>query len=91
MSLLYVDKNSSSRLSPKVNAGDVHQNRKAHATDSIAPRAEGTQTSARITTKNDQIIVYDDANERIVIGRLPDGTYGIAISKSGYDVSDAFS
>ena len=36
----------------------------------------------------DRIKVITDENgvDRIVIGRLPDGTYGIAISKPGNDV-----
>lgn len=34
---------------------------------------------------------YDNANSRILIGLLPDGTYGIAISKPGIDVTSAFS
>lgn len=33
---------------------------------------------------------YDDSNSRIQIGKLPDDTYGIAISKPGNDVEDAF-
>lgn len=34
---------------------------------------------------------YDDTDDRILLGELPDGTYGLAISKPGESVSDAFS
>lgn len=92
MTLFNTDKNSSDRLSPTVNGHDVHLGRKALGTDSFAPRVEGSQTGARITTKDDRITVYDDSDARIIIGRLPDGTYGIAISQKGYDViTDGFS
>lgn len=90
MSLFNVDKNSDNRGSPAPNAVDVHNNPKAHATDSLSPRAEGT-SGGRVVTKNDTITVYDASNQRIIIGRLPDGTYGIAVSKAGINVSDAFS
>jgi len=33
---------------------------------------------------------YDASNARILIGLLPDGTYGIVISKPGYDVNSLF-
>lgn len=38
------------------------------------------------------IRIKDEAgNSRILIGKLPDGTYGIVMSKEGEDVLDAFS
>lgn len=89
MSLNFTDTNSDDRQQPSVNAPDVSNNVMAHSTTSVAPRAIGTQTGARIITKNDTIIVYDASNERIVIGRLPDGTFGVAVSKAGFNVSDA--
>jgi hypothetical protein len=91
MTLFNTDKGSQDRLNPSPDGHDIHLARMAHSTTSIAPRAVGTQTGARISTKNDVIAVFDDSNERINIGRLPDGTFGIAISKEGYDVSGAFS
>lgn len=33
---------------------------------------------------------YDANNSRILIGLLPDGTYGIVISKPGIDVTSVF-
>ena len=34
---------------------------------------------------------YDESNPRILIGLLPDGSYGFIVSKPGYDVTQVFS
>jgi hypothetical protein len=91
MSLLYTDPGNDDRSTPSVQSSDVHLNPKAHATDSIAMRAENTSAGGKIVMKNDTIIVYDATNQRIVIGRLPNGDYGIVVSRAGYNVSDIFS
>lgn len=33
---------------------------------------------------------YDESNARILIGLLPDGSYGLVVSKTGYDVNSLF-
>ena len=91
MSLNNVDKGSDDRAMPEPNAPDVRTNRMALNTTSIAPRADGTQLGARVVVKDDTITVFDAANTRIIIGRLPDGTYGIAVSNPGFNVSDIYS
>jgi hypothetical protein len=40
---------------------------------------------------NNRILVFDGTDVRMIIGVLPDGTIGIAISKDGEDVIAAFS
>lgn len=90
MTLFHRDMKNDSRLSPSVDGSDVLLGRKAHGTDSLAPRAENSPGSGKITTKNDQIIASDGTTPRIIFGRLPDGTYGIVISKPGVDVTTAF-
>jgi hypothetical protein len=35
-------------------------------------------------------VVSDGSNDRIILGKLPDGTYGLVISKEGYDVKSLF-
>jgi hypothetical protein len=90
MTLFQIDKSNDDRSTPVVNSSDVHLNRMAHATDSIAPRAAGSPVSGKITTKNDQIVASDGTVNRIIFGRLPNGVYGIAISKPGVDVGSAF-
>lgn len=91
MALFNTDKNSENRLSPTVNSGDVHHNPKAHSTTSISLRSAGSVETGRVITKDDSIIVYDGSNFRVGIGRLPNGSYGVAVTKEGYDLSDAIS
>lgn len=90
MSLHDVDKVGDHRLNSSVNTQDSLLSPKAHATDGVAYRTEQNTTTARTLVKDDQILIYDSSNLRIVIGRLPDGTYGIVISKPGINVTDAF-
>lgn len=45
----------------------------------------------RIEDKNGYMVLYDGTDHRMIIGILPDGTVGIAISKDGEDVFSAFS
>ena len=90
MSLNYTDKNTDNRLDPSPAAPDIHFNPMALGTTSSSPRASGTQTSAKVTYKDDTITVNDGANDRIVIGRLPDGSFGIVVSQPGVNVSDIF-
>jgi hypothetical protein len=95
MSLFSVDKNSMDRSNPSPNTHDQlsQDSIKAHQTlsTSYSLNASTSSYDKRIQYQNNQIIVYDGTNERIIIGVLPDGTYGMAISKEGYDVSGAFS
>lgn len=41
-------------------------------------------------TRSGNTVVRDALNTRIIIGLLPDGTYGIVISKPGFDVYAAY-
>lgn len=67
----------------------------------LRPVYDGDQTSM-VRTINENfrdienlfrvIRIKDETGlNRILIGKLPDGTYGIVISKEGEDVLDAFS
>lgn len=44
----------------------------------------------RIEDGNNRMVLFDGVNYRMIIGILPDGTVGVAISKVGEDVFDAF-
>jgi hypothetical protein len=48
-------------------------------------------TSSGIDMRSGNILVSDELYRRIVIGQLPDKTYGIAVSKPDNDVIGAFS
>jgi ABC-type Na+ transport system ATPase subunit NatA len=91
MSLHDVDKIGYRRGNPAINTQDELANAKAHATDGIAYRTEQNVNVARALIKDDQILIYDASNLRIIVGRLPDGTYGMAVSKQGFNVTDAYS
>lgn len=45
----------------------------------------------RIEWSKGRIVLFDGTYNRMIIGFLPDGTIGIAISKPGEDVFSAFS
>lgn len=45
----------------------------------------------RIEDTNGYMVLFDGTDSRMIIGILPDGTVGIAISKEGEDVFEAFS
>jgi hypothetical protein len=45
----------------------------------------------RIDDGENRMVLFDGTNYRMIIGVLPDGTVGIAISKVGEDVFAAFS
>ena len=45
----------------------------------------------QIEAENRTKVIRDEqADDRIIIGRMPDGSYGIIISNEGYSVYDAF-
>lgn len=90
MTLFNVDKDGEGRLTPRINAADVHLNRKAHGTDSISPRAEGATGVAHVITKDDKIIVHDGTNNRVLVGIAPDGIIDISASKTGYDITGLY-
>ena len=37
-----------------------------------------------------KVITDEDGNDRIILGKFPDGTYGLIISKEGIDVKSLF-
>lgn len=62
--------------------------------------ATSTSGSKKLATNNGKLsfvqagnalVLFDGTTWRMIIGVLPDGTVGIAISKDGEDIYDAFS
>jgi len=43
-----------------------------------------------LTITQDGIVLNDGTNRRMIIGKMPDGTIGIIISKTGADVFNLF-
>lgn len=61
----------------------------------LSPDLDKAQTTAFInenfralSDSLNPLIVSDGTNNRIMIGKLPDGTYGIIVTAPGYDVTD---
>lgn len=54
-------------------------------------KTDTLDSKIRIEEGNGRLIVTDGVKNRILIGKAPDGTYGLWISKPGYDVmTDVF-
>lgn len=51
-------------------------------------KTDTLNSRVRIEQGNGRIVVHDGTNNRILIGALPDGSYGLIISKPGVDVTD---
>ena len=43
-----------------------------------------------VTIDDNGLVLSDGTNRRMIIGRMPDSTIGVAISKPGEDVFEAF-
>lgn len=54
-------------------------------------KTDTLDSKIRIEDGNGRLLVNDGTNNRIIIGLLPDGTFGLIISKEGYDVLSLFS
>jgi hypothetical protein len=91
MSLWEVDTVNIDRSDPQLHSRDVSMEHKALGTHSIAPRGEGSTTTAKLTQKNDRILINDGTVDRAIIGRNPDGKIAIIVSKPGIDVNSLFS
>lgn len=53
-------------------------------------KTDTLDSKLRIEQGNGRLIVTDGTNNRIVLGLLPDGSYGLVISKPGIDVLGLF-
>jgi len=90
MSLWDKDKNNNNRLQPKFNGPDSVKQRMAHRTTQVQNAQDVDDGVARISVQESRLVVYDTATARILFGVLPDGTFGIVISREGIDVFDTF-
>lgn len=89
MTLIYTDRNGDGRLQPTVDAIDVQGNPKAHNTTSFSPRAVGTQTNAKLITKDSNIIAFDGSHNIGLFGFDNTGTMVVKVAKSGFDADTA--
>lgn len=76
--------------SPMPTNHDHVMKRSADSTQSITNKLDD-DTGARVEQRDGYISVYDGTDYRVLLGLLPDSTYGIVVSKPGEDVYDVFS
>ena len=88
MAIYDVDKNNDSRSTPLPNASDAHLQRISDGTVGITNKLDGS-SGAYTSTKNAAIKVNDGTYNRVLVGLLPDGTYGLKVSQLNYDVTTA--
>ena len=89
MALHDTDPNTTNRAEPMPQASDQNPTRSSDGTTAITNKQDGS-SGAYVSTKNATVKVNDGTHNRILIGLLPDGTYGIVISKEGVDVLTVF-
>lgn len=89
MSLWDVDKTGDKREKPVLNHNDGLMQRRANSTTSVHPVTDSTPSSAYTQTKDGRILVNDGTTNRVLVGALPDGTFGMKVSQAAYDVTAA--
>jgi hypothetical protein len=73
----------------KPTSHDFLTQRKSDGTEGITYKVDSF-TGGYVSTKDAQIYVNDGTTNRILIGRAPDGTYGMWIVDEGEEVNDLF-
>ena len=53
-------------------------------------KTDTLNSKIRIEDGNGRLLVNDGVNNRIIIGLLPDGSYGMVVSKPGVEVLSLF-
>lgn len=94
MALHDTDKRSEKRTNPITVSRDQLPTdmRQAHGTTQITNRDSDDGYTQKVQIEEGYIVVWDSSGDRrILMGFLPDGTYGLVISKEGVDVTTLFS
>lgn len=89
MTLTNIDKDTNDRVNPNVGSHDVQINPMAHATSSISPRAQGTQSAGKVTTKDSKIVANDGTNNIGLFGFDDAGNMVVKVAKPGFDANNA--
>lgn len=84
-----VDLSSDNRGQAMPLVHDIGTGRKADGTQGLTHKIDG-DTGAYVISKDGRVLVNDGDNDRIILGLLPDGTFGLVISQEGTDVEDLF-
>ncbi len=88
MSLHDVDPNTTNRIDPKPQAPDQNPTRSSDGTTAITNKQDGS-SGAYVSTKDATVKVNDGTVNRVSLGLLADGSYGLKVSQEGIDVLTA--
>lgn len=88
MALHDVDPNTTNRIEPMPQASDQSPTRSSDGTTAITNKQDGS-SGAYVSTKDATVKVNDGTDNRVVMGLLPDGSYGLKVSSEGTDVLSA--
>lgn len=83
------DPNTTNRIEPNPQAPDQHLVRQSDGTHGITNKKD-TSSGAYASVKDGALRIYDGSNVVIVVGVLPDGSFGHVEAKAGYGVQDVF-
>lgn len=90
MAIHDVSYNDDSRSGAMPSVHDNQTNPMSSGTQGITTKRDDS-SGAYVNTKDATVLVNDGDNDRILLGLLPDGTFGMVVSKEGVDVNDLFS
>ena len=88
MSLLDSDPDTTNRLEPVPQAPDQNPVRQSDGTTAITNKQDGS-SGAYVSTKDATVKVNDGTVNRVSLGLLSDGSYGLKVSQPGFDVLTA--
>jgi len=88
MSLQDTDPNTTNRIEPTPQAMDQNPTRVSDGTTAITNKQDGS-SGAYVSTKDATVKVNDGTVNRVALGLLPDGSYGLKVSQDGFDVLTA--
>lgn len=88
MSLQDTDPNTTNRIEPTPQAMDQNPTRSSDGTTAITNKQDGS-SGAYVSTKDATVKVNDGTYNRVSMGLLPDGSYGLKVSKPDFDVLSA--
>ena len=88
MALHDTDPNTTNRAEPMPQAPDQSAQRLSDGTTAITNKQDGS-SGAYVSTKDATVKVNDGTYNRVSLGLLSDGSYGLKVSQPGFDVLTA--
>ena len=88
MALHDTDPNTTNRAEPMPQSSDQNPVRVSDGTTAITNKQDGS-SGAYVSTKDATVKVNDGTDNRVALGLLSDGSYGLKVSQPGFDVLSA--